>query len=186
MRCFVVLVGLLLLGGCTSTPAPVVPAQPTLPARPREVPVLGVDPCTLMPASVLADLRMDAPARVVPLPPQAPPTARSCSWERSLAQRPTAALSIGVVPQNTADYLAQPGAEQTEVAGFAAVQEPSYEMGEDHSCVIRVDVAPGQALMVSFYNDLGDEPGATHQLMCERAHRAAEGIMRHLLATTGN
>lgn len=69
------------------------------------------------------------------------------------------------------------------MADFPAVQVAGSYFKPEHSCDVLIDVAPNQALLVSYYNTLGDEPGATHAVMCERAHRAAEGVMRQLLAT---
>jgi hypothetical protein len=145
--------------------------------------VLDLDPCVLMPRSVLTELRLEPSGRPVKPPSEAPPGTRLCGWGRSILDRPSASVGIGVLPQNAADYLTLSGASQTSTAGFAAVQVPNDFAAAKQSCSVRVDVAPGQALLVAYYNTLGDEPGATHELMCERARRAADGVMRQLLAT---
>jgi len=76
------------------------------------------------------------------------------------------------------------GAQVTSVAGFGAVEIPDERFGAQFTCDVRVDVAPDQGLWVAYAVELGDEPGATHELMCQRAHAAAETIMRDLLART--
>lgn len=76
------------------------------------------------------------------------------------------------------------GSQVTTVAGFGAVEIPNRELGAQYSCDVRVDVAPNQGLWVDYLVELGDEAGATHELMCQRAHAAAETIMRDLLART--
>lgn len=187
LTALVTAVGLLSgLAGCGLPPRPAQqavpgPVGPTLPLRPKETPVAGVDPCTLVPAAVLRELDLLTRPQVVQTPV---PGARACGWSRDIQRRPSADLAVGVARQNTADFLGERGATQLSVAGFGAVDVPNNLAGTQHSCDLKIDAAPNQALLVSYYNTLADEPGATHELMCQRARTAAEGIMRNLLAST--
>lgn len=173
--------GLVLLAGCSTPPA--APSAPQLPQRPRSVPVLGLDPCALMPDGPLAELRIEPTGKPVELPPEAPQGARACGWDRSILERPSAGVSIGIAPQRVAGYLNVSGSEQTTVAGFPAVDAPNWLATSQQSCDLLIDVAPEQALIVSYYNTRADEVGATHALMCDRAHLAADAVMRKLLTT---
>lgn len=167
------------LSGCAGT-GPAAPADP-LPPRPQEVRMDGLDPCALVPAAVLAQAGMPNKPKVIPAGALG---IRHCSWERDVLQRPGGALDVATATQqDVRNVLSVPGAQITSVAGFGAVSIPLSEYGDDTNCGVRVDVAAGQGLWVGYNNLLGDEPGATHALMCERAQRAAEGIMQRLLAT---
>jgi hypothetical protein len=141
----------------------------------------GLDPCALMPAEVLVQAGIPNTPKVVPAKA---PGIRQCAWDRGVQQRPGGALDVTTATQqDVRNVLSVPGAQITSVAGFGAVQVPLSEYGDDTNCDVRIDVAPGQGLWVGYNNLLRDEPGATHALMCERAQRAAEGIMQRLLAT---
>lgn len=142
----------------------------------------GLDPCTLMPAEVLLEARIPNTPQVVSAGAGA---IRECAWDRPVLQRPSGSLGVtAATQQDVRNVLSVDGAKITDVAGFGAVEIPNDWAGPQFSCGIRVDVARGQGLWVSYFNTAGDEPGATHELMCQRAHRAAEGVMRQLLAAT--
>ena len=96
-------------------------------------------------------------------------------------------LTLGTsvtVNQDTAHFLQLPDSTLTSVAGFGAVDMPNDLAGPRYSCVVRIDVVPGEGLWVSVYNASAAMPDATHELMCQKAHSAAEGIMRGLLGKT--
>lgn len=142
----------------------------------------GVDPCALAPPEVLRQAGVPADPRVVET---GVPGARVCSWERSVLQRPSGGLGVlAVTNQDTRSAIQTYGARVTSVAGFGAVEVSDGAYGHDFNCGVRIDVAPNQGLWVTYLNALADEPGATHELMCQRARTAAEGIMRNLLAST--
>lgn len=67
------------------------------------------------------------------------------------------------------------------MAGYGSVDMPNDLAGTRYSCDVRIDVAHHEGLWVSYYHGLGDDPTATHELMCEKAHSAAEAIVRDLL-----
>lgn len=158
------------------------PIADPLPPRPREIRVDGLDPCTLAPPKVLSDAGI--PSQPHAVPPKAPGV-RDCSWSRRYPQRPSGTLGVATATQqDVRNALSVNGSQVTTVAGFGAVEIPLDEAGAQFSCDVRVDVAPRQGLWVTYIVELGDEPGATHELMCQRAHAAAETIMRDLLART--
>lgn len=162
-------------------PSPSASADP-LPPRPREIRMEGIDPCSLGTPEVVSQAR-------VPSEPhpgaQTVPGVEDCSWDRSVLQRPSGSLAVFVATnQDTRNVLAVHGAQVTTVSGFGAVELSDARYGDQFNCGVRVDVAPNQGLWVTYLNTLGDEPGATHELMCQRAHAAAETIMRDLLART--
>lgn len=179
---FMILCFLTGIAGCgVSAPQPAGTTDP-LPPRPSEIRVDGLNPCTLASPDVLRNAGVPddpktAPSKVVGV--------RGCGWSRTVLQRPSGQLSVSLATnQDVRNALSVDGSETTTVAGFGAVEIPNDWAGPQFSCDVRVDVAPAQGLWVSYYNTLGDEPGATHELMCQRAHTAAETIMRDLLART--
>ncbi|MGQ0482423.1 MAG: DUF3558 domain-containing protein [Pseudonocardia sp.] len=185
------LVALGLFGGLTACgllPRPTPEARSTgasadpLPPRPREIRMDDLDPCTLASSEVLKQARVPATPRTVPA---TAPGIKDCVWERSVLDRPSGSLGVtAATAQDVRNILWVSGAKVTTIGGFGAVQSPDLMAGERFSCELRIDVAPSQGLWVSYYNTLADEPGATHELMCQRARTAAEGIMRNLLAST--
>jgi hypothetical protein len=142
----------------------------------------GIDPCSLVSQEVLREVGVGGR----PQPVQAPtPGTRICSWARDVSQRPSGQLGVFVVTdQDTRNVVSASGAVVTSVAGFGSVDGSDDAYGLQFNCGVRIDVAPDQGLWVTYLNTLGDEAGATHELMCQRAHTAAETIMRDLLART--
>lgn len=184
------LIGVALLGevtGCSTSGAPNAPgpslgaSSDPLPARPRVIRMDGLDPCGLLTQEVLQQTGVkDAHEVAAPLP-----GVRICSAGRDVLQHPSASVGVYTATnQDVRNVLSVGGSEVTTVAGFGAVEIPDGRFGNQFTCDVRVDVAPNQGLWVSYDNPLGDEPGATHELMCQRAHTAAETIMRDLLART--
>jgi hypothetical protein len=188
------LASLLLLGGmsgCGGMSAPsgppvssgaLAPPADPLPARPREIRVDGLDPCTLASSEVLREAGVPNKPHVVP---SKAPGVHGCSWGRPITQSPSGSLGVAVATQqDVRGVLGVQGAEITSAAGFGAVAIPNPDTGAQYSCDVRIDVAPNQGIWVDYLVELQDEPGATHELMCQRAHTAAETIMRDLLART--
>jgi hypothetical protein len=141
----------------------------------------GLDPCSLATPEVLSPTGVKDPHELA----GSMPGIHACSAAREVLQQQSGALGISVVTnQDVRNVLSVRGSEVTTVAGFGAVAIPDNSVGAQYSCDLRVDVAPNQGLWVTYFVELGDEPGATHELMCQRAHTAAETIMRDLLART--
>lgn len=175
--------------GCGTEPAVPPPAEaaPTTAAQPRlrEVRLDGIDPCTLGNKDLAA--RVGAGQRQRPVDVSfANPRATACEWASFPVRPSDIALSLTLVPDRSAlEYAKAEGARVTNVVGFAAVDTaPSVEEA-DRECIVAIDVAEGQSLLVTVSNDLGDLPGVSHAMLCEKAHVAAEDVMRRLLARTG-
>lgn len=167
-------------GSLSPTPSVAAPADP-LPPRPRELRMDGVDPCGLVTPEVLGQTGVAKPHEVA----GPTPGVRICSARRDVLQPPSGSIGVFIATnQDVRNVLTVQGADVTTVAGFGAVEIPDGRAGAQFSCGVRIDVAPDQGLWVTYLNTLGDEPGATHELMCQRAHTAAETIMRDLLART--
>lgn len=141
----------------------------------------GLDPCALATPEVLNPTGVKKPHEL----PDPTAGIRVCSAGRDVLDRPSGSLGVFTATnQDVRNVLYVQGARVTTVAGFGAVEVPDERFGAQFTCVVRVDVAPDQGLWVAYAVELGDEPGATHELMCQRAHAAAETIMRDLLART--
>jgi hypothetical protein len=163
-------------GSLASSGAPAASADP-LP----EIRMEGLDPCALVTPEVLSQAGVKSPHEIA-----GPwPGIRICSAGRDILQHPSGSVGVFVATnQDVRNVLFVEGSQVTTVAGFGAVEIPDERVGARFACDVRVDVAPNQGLWVDYLNDLADEPGATHELMCQRAHTAAETIMRDLLART--
>ncbi|GAA5144893.1 hypothetical protein GCM10023321_01960 [Pseudonocardia eucalypti] len=144
----------------------------------------GIDPCTLVTSGLLAELGVGTEQRRRK-PNTVQTSASSCEWSDTSA-RPILTLEVWVVPDRpVTDYIAEEGAEVTTVAGFPALDSESGGFDPDEACMVRVDVAAGQGIWAGLTSEYGKLPGASHELMCRKAHVAAEGVMRALLARTG-
>lgn len=185
-----IVLGVVGLSGCginhqppPAGPSVVAPSAPLLPPRPRDVRVDGIDPCTLAYPDMLAQLGVGSD---VSRPKFGVATASTaCAWSNFPAS-PRLTLDVSaIVDRPVTNYLRNPGTRITSVAGFPAVDSNYAAHEPDEGCIVRVDVAAGQGIWVTYTSDFGNLPGATHELMCQKAHTAAEAVMRTLLGRTG-
>lgn len=169
----------------TRSAAPAAPSTPTLPPRPRAIPVVGLDACSIVPVEVLAPLGLPTTG-VLDAPDPSTPRISTCEWKTDFGDTgsPVLDLTVDTADQDTARFLTFPTAKQTSVGGFGAVDgvQGLVTLSDDRSCLLRIDVAPGQGLWVEYDNPLGDLPGTSHELMCQRATTVAEAIINRLSA----
>jgi hypothetical protein len=158
--------------------APTVPGK-TFPPRPREVRLNGVDPCTLVTPqlrSEMYDLADDGTHENM----HDALISSNCSL--LTYGDPTYFFGIRLVTNEGADHdLSSPKTQVINVNGFGALDQPGLnDLNGNESCLVIVDVAPGQSLWVSF--GTLDDPPPGYQKMCNKANVAAESVMQQLLA----
>jgi hypothetical protein len=159
-------------------------SAPTMPPRPRALPVAGLDACDLVPPSELGQQGLPARGEEEPPAPETPHI-KVCEWT-TFPAHPALTLAVFTVPdQDINRLLTSPGAELTSVSGFGAIDMTDGSSTLERSCGVRVDVAPLQELLVTYNVAYGDLPGQSHELMCQKAHSTAEAII-HRLSTTAN
>lgn len=114
------------------------------------------------------------------------PQAATCAWSNALGSPANVILGFTLVPNQPAtDYRKSVDARLIEIAGFGAVETVGTYSEPEKECLIAVDVAEGQSLLTTVRSEFGDLPGVSHGMLCEKAHVAAEDVMRRLLARTG-
>jgi Protein of unknown function (DUF3558) len=184
------LVGVVLLvGGCTSVvggqSAPVGSSESTgtqLPARPREVRLDGVDPCSLLTAEQRAELGLDGrpvfdegPSRLYN--GEVPLCAIRGFEPRAILVGVSLVTTAGIELYTSGDLLVE--LRPMQVRGFPALL--AVETRNADSCSVIVDVAPGQLLDIQF-RDGGREPPIPQPQLCQDAEVAADAVMATLLA----
>lgn len=160
-------------------PAPARPG-PGLPPRPAVLPVDNVDPCRLL---------TDAQARQLGVNPGEPHMNNDempgpdCRWN-NFPNSPDKRWLAQPLPTRGAEYAlgSTTGAQVVQVGAFSAVQTTSPFAERRWSCILLVDVAPGQSLLVQYLNGGGDDPTMTHERACQNAATGA-GLMIHNLRT---
>lgn len=165
----------------TGVPAPA-PAQPgpALPPRPAVLPMTNVDPCSLL---------TDAQARRLGVEPgrryenQDDMPGPDCRWT-NFPETPDRRWIAQPVRTRGAEYAlgSTTGAQVVQVQGFSAVQTSSPYGDPRWSCLLFVDTAPGQSLLVSFINESGDDPRMTHERACQMATAGAGMMIQNLRA----
>jgi hypothetical protein len=180
----VVVAVLLLLAGCATISGQAEPAAPSssVPARPREVRIDGVDPCSLLTEEQRAELGLDAQPRldVGPLPPYPGTDIPLCLFG---GFRPrSVSLGVAVITNTGVDLFLSGGlvadVQWTQVSGFPALV--AIAPRNTDFCSVVVDVAPGQVVDVNFRLD-GRDSGAPVESLCQEAERAAGAVMNTLL-----
>jgi hypothetical protein len=182
-------VAVLALTGCVRPPAaPDPPATPTgpypaieLPPRPRDVPLDGLDPCTLLKPH-MAELALEDREPLLTVA-----ATRIYGGESSLCTArgyEPRAIGIGI------DAVTIAGIERYTVEGVDATVEPVdvrgfpavlvFQERLPQACTVIVDVAPGQLLGVQF-RDGGRVPPIPLPTLCEDARRSAGLAMDTLL-----
>lgn len=192
-RVAVVLVGVALcasLAGCVreSAGVPGAGADPgpgttvERPPRPRDVPIVDLDPCLLLTETQRAELQLDG-RPVVNVGRSAlfqgpEPTCNIRSYEpRAVAvgvSLPHDGLGIDAFAPARVDSLVTP----LTIEGFPGVQAVPVRL--DDFCSVAVDLGPGAALSIQ-YADGGRVPAVPQPELCAGAVEVARAAMRTLV-----
>lgn len=171
----------LLVSGCSS-PATDDSAGPRttasqLPLRPRELPLDGLDPCSLLTGVQRGQLGLGDPR---PSTSSDEFNSLVCQWSR-FPEEPRDLFLAGLLTRRDAAYFlgSTTGARVGAVDGFAAVETVSPGTLPDRNCALFVDVAAGQSLVVR-YDYGGLTVPMTTTLACEKATAAAELMIQTL------
>ena len=185
VRTVLLLVTAVLAAGCTTAVegTPSAEPPPPLPARPREVRLDGVDPCSLLKADQRTALGFTRqPSSSQPYVELFHGIVPTCTMNSS-SSAPTI-LGIGTVTsagiERWRDSDVAATVSSTEVAGFPAVVAAPDQ--SDAYCAIGVDVAVGQLLDIQLL-DAGHQPPLSQGELCARAQRSAEEAMKGLLSS---
>jgi hypothetical protein len=176
-----------LVAGCTTVDGEAGAAAPStieLPPRPRDVPIDGVDPCSLLTAEQRAELGLDGrplfDIRPSELYPGADvPTCATRGYEPRAVSVAVGIVTTAGIELFTSGKLSAE-VRPVEVRGFPAVVAVPSRFTE--WCTAIVDVAPGQLLEIQFA-DGGRQPAIPQPQLCQDAERAAEAVMLTLLAS---
>lgn len=182
----------LALAGCVRPPVelaapatsePATAPYPTieLPPRPRDIPLDGLDPCTLL-TPHMAELGLEDREPLLTVT-----STRIYGGESSLCTArgyEPRAVSVGI------DAVTIAGIERYTVEGVDAEVSPIdvrgfpavlvFQQNLPDACVVIVDIAPGQLLGVQF-RDGGRLPPISLPTLCEDAQRTARLAMDTLL-----
>jgi Protein of unknown function (DUF3558) len=155
-------------------------AEPSLPARPRELRIDSLDPCDALTSVQLVSLGVKFSGAVEPGARRGP----GCAWKHS----PTEPVETYTIDANTRGgvelVFGQAQLDVVSIAGFGAVETPALYSRGEHECIINVDVAPGQAVQISYFYD-GSTVPMDHEIACQKARNAAELAMQTILARAG-
>ncbi|GAA5155373.1 hypothetical protein GCM10023321_28590 [Pseudonocardia eucalypti] len=184
------------LAGCAADRAPTAaptspaeaspaPADPALPPRPATLPLNDVEPCELLTPGQVTALGADGPGRRRPLGDD-PNGGYGCVWSNPPDARFDDGWSAGKTLEHGVGYYLGRGARLTQVAGFAAATGPAAAGSPEGNCLLYLDVAPGQSLVVQYNTLSSDYPGMNHGKACQLATRAAEMMITSLQARAGN
>jgi hypothetical protein len=178
---------LLLLAGCTTVagqPQPAASAPPTSagPARPRDVPIDDVDPCSLLTEEQREELGLDGRPTFDRSPSLLYPGEVSMCVVSGFDPR-AFFVSVGLVTTVGIDFFTSGNLaadlKSINITGFpAAVARPTQYT---YYCTVVVDVAPGQLLDVQA-QDGGRQPPIPQDQLCRDAEQAATAVMGTLLA----
>ena len=184
VRTVLMLVTAVLAAGCTTAVEGTPSAAPSapLPARPREVRLDGVDPCSLLSPKQRTELGFtNKPSSSKPYVElfrgEVPTCTMSSSSDDPAVLGIGLVTSVGVERWVEGDLAAATTPDHVE--GFPAlVAAPSQS---EAYCAVEVDVARGQLLDVQFL-DAGRQPPLQQAELCFRARAAAEAAVKTLLA----
>lgn len=151
---------------------------PTLPPRPEQIDLTGVDACTLLTSAQLQELGVDS------RPKASTDTDRYgntyCGYSR-IQSSPRFSYTLKVVTQEDATvYLSEERdvtARVVSAAGFPAVE--SRRPTDDRGCFVDVSTKDGQYLSVQYGESTGSDDST--EVACEKARVAAEMATQTLL-----
>jgi hypothetical protein len=157
-------------------------AAAALPARPRELPVADLDPCTLLTVEQRARLGVGEGR-----PAELGSGLRGpvCQWVRFPEEPQDAYLMTSDLRQG-AEYAldSAAGARTVGVLGYPAVETQVGSAPPEAHCLLLVDIAEGQNLWVQYDYD-GSTVPMTKQLACDKAKVAAELAVQTLIEQSG-
>lgn len=149
-----------------------------LPPRPSELRLDSVDPCALL-----------SPAQVRQLGVHTGELAKNtdelgsddCLW-RNFPEQPDTSYLARLIVKRGADY-ALDSTEPTQVVtidGFSGVQTKSPQGDPKDHCLLFIDVAPGQSLLVQWLTTSHNYPGLTDELACRQDREAGQLMVENL------
>jgi Protein of unknown function (DUF3558) len=178
---------LLLAAGCSAVgggPSEPVSAESTtlsLPARPRDLRIDGVDPCSLLTEQQRAELGLDGEPLSSTKPSVLFGGDETTCLVRGFAPR-AVTVSIGLVTSSGIELFTSNELEadvtKHEVEGFPAVVAVPRRFHD--FCSVFIDVAPGNMLDVQ-YADGGRQPPVPQEQLCGGATQTANAAMQNLL-----
>ena len=150
----------------------------SLPARPAELRLDGVDPCTLLSAARRAKLGTSTGVSGANTDEFG---STGCVWSGT-SPGPDSSWIPKAITGHGAEYALNSvtGAQVVAVSGFPAVQTTSNFVDPAHECLVFVYVAAGQSLSVEYVNRRGDYPGISHELACQLVTTAATAMVTTL------
>jgi hypothetical protein len=155
-----------------------------LPPRPQEIPIDGLDPCSVFTDDQLSRLDVGGERYTAPSGGRG----AVCQWRHSPAE-PIEGYGVAIVADfGPAEFVGQLKGRSivTTVAGFPAIvtdQVPAGLPVPEH-CSVVVGVAEGQSLQIAYdYN--GTELKPTIEQSCAKARTAAEMAMDTLIDRAG-
>ena len=172
--------------GCTTEaterpPAPSAPPAAPAPARPREIRLDGVDPCSLLTPQQRAELGFTSQPRpvkaYVDLFRAEVPSCTMIGFKPALGLGVSTVTSVGVERWREGDLAAT--LEPTSVAGFPALVATPTKYTT--FCSVEVDVAAAQLIDIQV-SDAGAQPPVPQSDLCARGQRAAEAVVATLLS----
>ncbi len=185
----ILLIALVVLTGCTTTgtaspnhppvPAGSMPTPPSIspfPARPRALPLDGIDPCSLFTTTHLARLGVRDPIAGTNLIGIPSPT---CGWSRFPTEPLDSYVTRVIANRESAYFLAnETGTEFTQVMGYGTVRTTAPHAPKGRSCLLFIDVADGQTLGIAYQYE-----GRTEQVDTAKACAKAEAAAMMALET---
>ncbi|RJQ77803.1 DUF3558 domain-containing protein [Pseudonocardiaceae bacterium YIM PH 21723] len=145
-----------------------------LPARPKEIKIDNLDPCTVLNNDQQKQLLVDAQ------PSAGGQANKDCSFHKSSTKPYLSYLVVARANEGVEVWLdgtRDAEAKPVDAAGFPAVQVSKSD-SSNLGCEIVVDVAKGQSLSVSFSQITDPQPPVAEQ--CANALKAATFAMQTL------
>lgn len=162
----------------TAAPSATPSAAPTLPPRPREIDLTGLDTCTLLTPQQQRQLGTDrVPTATADADYYGNTTCHYSKFESS----PRFSYTVTAVTQDDARVFLTGEldvvARVVSAAGFPAVE--NRRVGDEQNCFVDVSTKDGQYLDVQYAESTGSND--TTEVACEKARVAAELTMQTLL-----
>ena len=160
-------------------------AEPSLPSRPRELPLDDVDPCKLLAEQQRAQFGIDRPPSGSPQPGGPLKDSPTCSYRSS--GRHYGFLIVSSTAIGLDDYLEMIKDNDSRrtliVGGFPGIQDqqPSSTGPGNDACFVDLDVADGQLLEVQSSQVAADpDKVLPMETLCAKAVEVAEAALTTL------